>query len=222
MTSIYLVRHGQASFGKKDYDNLSEIGEKQSFLLGEHFKKLKLNFDKIYVGTLKRQIQTSEQILKNYENKINIERTQLLNEYDVKSVLTGFVNGRELTYDELHNKKTHFNLLRNSVMAWSQNKFTYSVNETWDQFEKRAETFLNLFKETRKNNILVISSGGTISMMLRLLLNLPSDQFANFHFQIYNSSYSKIKINENGMALSLFNCINHLEMELNSDIITYV
>ena len=75
MTSIYLVRHGQASFGKKDYDNLSEIGEKQSFLLGEHFKKLKLNFDKIYVGTLKRQIQTSEQILKNYENKINIETT---------------------------------------------------------------------------------------------------------------------------------------------------
>ena len=43
MTSIYLVRHGQASFGKKDYDNLSEIGEKQSFLLGEHFIKLKLN-----------------------------------------------------------------------------------------------------------------------------------------------------------------------------------
>ena len=42
MTSIYLVRHGQASFGKKDYDNLSGIGEKQSFLLGEHFKKLKL------------------------------------------------------------------------------------------------------------------------------------------------------------------------------------
>ena len=221
MTSIYLVRHGQASFGKKDYDNLSEIGEKQSFLLGEHFKILKLNFDKIYVGTLKRQIQTSEQILKHYENKINIERTQLLNEYDVKSVLTGFVNGRDLSYDELHNKKTHFSLLRNSVMAWSQNKIAYS-NETWDQFEKRAETFLNLFKETKKNNILVISSGGTISMILRLLLNLPSDQFANFHFQIYNSSYSKIKINENRMALSLFNCISHLEMERNSDIITYV
>ena len=222
MTSIYLVRHGQASFGKKDYDNLSETGRKQSFLLGEHFKRLKLNFDKIYVGTLKRQIQTSEQILKNYDNKIYIERTPLLNEYDVKSVLTGFVNGRDLTYDELHNKKKHFSLLRNSVMAWSENKITYSVNETWDQFEKRAETFLNLFKETKKNNILVISSGGTISMILRLLLNLPSNQFANFHFQIYNSSYSKIKINETGMALSLFNCISHLEMDGNSDIITYV
>ena len=54
-------------------------------------------------------------------------------------------------------------------MAWSENKITYSVNETWDQFEKRAETFLNLFKETKKNNILVISSGGTISMILQVI-----------------------------------------------------
>ena len=59
-------------------------------------------------------------------------------------------------------------------------------------------------------------------MILRLLLNLPSDQFANFHFQIYNSSYTKLKISEIGMALSLFNCISHLEMGDNSDIITYV
>ena len=59
-------------------------------------------------------------------------------------------------------------------------------------------------------------------MILRLLLNLPSGQFSNFHFQIYNSSYSKIIINEIGMAISLFNCISHLEMDGNSDIITYV
>ena len=26
MTDIYLVRHGQASFGEKDYDNLSKLG----------------------------------------------------------------------------------------------------------------------------------------------------------------------------------------------------
>ncbi|KCX77757.1 hypothetical protein J532_4387, partial [Acinetobacter baumannii 940793] len=27
MTTIYLVRHGQASFGKSNYDELSENGE---------------------------------------------------------------------------------------------------------------------------------------------------------------------------------------------------
>ena len=34
MRLIYLVRHGQASFGKRDYDALSELGHEQSRLLG--------------------------------------------------------------------------------------------------------------------------------------------------------------------------------------------
>ena len=34
MSNIYLVRHGQASFGAADYDQLSELGLRQSALLG--------------------------------------------------------------------------------------------------------------------------------------------------------------------------------------------
>ena len=30
MRLLYLVRHGQASFGKRDYDALSELGHEQS------------------------------------------------------------------------------------------------------------------------------------------------------------------------------------------------
>ena len=90
MTIIHLVRHGQASFGKEDYDNLSEIGVKQAFLLGQYFKTLNLKFDKIFVGTLKRQIQTYKQIIKSYDTSIEHESTPLLNEYDVKSVLMGY------------------------------------------------------------------------------------------------------------------------------------
>jgi phosphohistidine phosphatase SixA len=30
MAQLYLVRHGQASFGAADYDKLSDIGHKQS------------------------------------------------------------------------------------------------------------------------------------------------------------------------------------------------
>ena len=38
MTSIYLIRHGQASFGKAEYDCLSELGEQQARHLGAGFK----------------------------------------------------------------------------------------------------------------------------------------------------------------------------------------
>ena len=224
MTTIYLVRHGQASFGKEDYDNLSEIGLKQAFLLGQYFKTLNLNFDKIFVGTLKRQIQTYKQIIKSYDTVIDYESTPLLNEYDVKSVLMGFVNGRSLTKDELHDKKTHFNLLRNAVTAWSENKVFNDISETWNEFDGRAQKFLNITNKNKykSKSILVVSSGGTISMILKQILSLPSSQFVNFHFQIFNSSLTKIIINEFGMSLSLFNSIAHLDHRKDSNLITYV
>ena len=222
MTIIHLVRHGQASFGKEDYDNLSEIGLKQAFLLGQYFKTLNLKFDKIFVGTLKRQIQTYKQMIKSYNTSIELESTPLLNEYDVKSVLMGFVNGRSLTKDELHDKKIHFKLLRNAVTAWSENKISHNVNETWNEFDERAQKFLKIINKGKSKSILVVSSGGTISMILKQILSLPSSQFVNFHFQIFNSSYSKIIISEFGMSLSLFNSIAHLDHQKNSDLITYV
>jgi broad specificity phosphatase PhoE len=38
MASIYLIRHGQASFGAQDYDKLSELGRRQATLTGEYLR----------------------------------------------------------------------------------------------------------------------------------------------------------------------------------------
>lgn len=40
MTTIYLIRHGQASFGAKSYDQLSPNGELQAKLLGQYFNRI--------------------------------------------------------------------------------------------------------------------------------------------------------------------------------------
>ncbi|MFP3608465.1 histidine phosphatase family protein, partial [Paraburkholderia sp. SIMBA_053] len=37
MAELYLVRHGQASLGADDYDQLSDAGEQQGIWLGEYF-----------------------------------------------------------------------------------------------------------------------------------------------------------------------------------------
>ena len=37
MGTLYLVRHGQASFGADDYDVLSPLGHQQALRLGEDF-----------------------------------------------------------------------------------------------------------------------------------------------------------------------------------------
>ena len=58
MGTLYLVRHGQASFGADNYDQLSARGLQQSIRLGEYFAHKGLQFEAALTGTLQRQIQT--------------------------------------------------------------------------------------------------------------------------------------------------------------------
>ncbi len=58
MGTLYLVRHGQASFGADDYDKLSALGHRQSVRLGEHFALKGLRFDAVMAGTLRRHLET--------------------------------------------------------------------------------------------------------------------------------------------------------------------
>ena len=57
MGTLYLVRHGQASFGAADYDQLSDLGHKQSVRLGEYFAHKGIHFDGLIAGTLRRHKQ---------------------------------------------------------------------------------------------------------------------------------------------------------------------
>ncbi len=58
MGTLYLVRHGQASFGAEDYDQLSALGQRQSVRLGEYLGGKALKFDAVLTGTLRRHAQT--------------------------------------------------------------------------------------------------------------------------------------------------------------------
>ena len=53
MGSIYLIRHGQASFGADDYDVLSATGVRQAAVLGEHLAALGIGFDRCLSGDLR-------------------------------------------------------------------------------------------------------------------------------------------------------------------------
>ena len=73
MSKIYFFRHAQASLGSDNYDVLSEKGELQALELGKYLISKKYYFDKIYVGTLRRQQHTYEIISEVYKkNKLNI------------------------------------------------------------------------------------------------------------------------------------------------------
>ena len=87
MGTLYLVRHGQASFGAEDYDNLSELGHRQSVRLGEYFAGKGLEFDTVLTGTLKRHAQTWSGIAQGAGLTLQPTLWPGLNEYDSEAVI---------------------------------------------------------------------------------------------------------------------------------------
>ena len=87
MGTLYLVRHGQASFGADDYDVLSDLGYRQALRLGEYFKYKGISFDAAFTGTLRRQVKTFDGICAGAG--LPLQATQLagLNEYDSDAVI---------------------------------------------------------------------------------------------------------------------------------------
>ena len=60
MATIYLVRHGQASFGAENYDQLSAMGQQQARVVGQYFRDCGIHLDAAYSGDLWRQRETAE------------------------------------------------------------------------------------------------------------------------------------------------------------------
>src|SRR5688572_31392492 len=94
MSTLYLVRHGQASFGTDNYDRLSSTGREQAQELGRYFAGLAAQgdrIDRIYSGSLQRQTETADIIataLGDSTPPISIEPA--FDEYDSDVILHAF------------------------------------------------------------------------------------------------------------------------------------
>ncbi|MBL9124217.1 MAG: histidine phosphatase family protein, partial [Planctomycetaceae bacterium] len=59
MSTLWVVRHGQASFFEADYDRLSAVGEEQARRLGWQWARRKLVFDQVHCGPRVRHAETA-------------------------------------------------------------------------------------------------------------------------------------------------------------------
>ena len=95
MGQLILVRHGQASFGAEDYDQLSDLGTRQGHRLGEYWREASqspersdaLQFDAVLMGSLKRHRQTWEAIAEGARLQMTPEVWPGLNEYDSHALI---------------------------------------------------------------------------------------------------------------------------------------
>ena len=223
MSEFYLVRHGQASFGADNYDQLSELGYQQALWLGQHLKERDIKFDRVVLGSMARHQQTAENICKGLEVDIPFDVHEGLNEYDfhrlVKTYLQQFP---EQAPSEDADHRDFYRVLKKALQLWSKDELNGDIPETWSNFQQRVRSALNEVQNCeRSKRTLVVSSGGPIAMSMCQVLNLADEMMIQLNLQVKNTSFSQFFYNAKSIQLASFNCTSHLETAWRKDAITF-
>ena len=213
MAELYLVRHGQASFGAADYDRLSERGEQQSVWLGEYFARQDIVFDRVICGTLRRHEQTVDGILRGMGmSGPAVEQHAGLNEYDFQGLFAALGEDfPELTQLASGSMRDHYRALKQVLHLWSDDKIRGPLPETWAAFQQRVADARAAIQAGGGQRVLAISSGGPIAVTAQQVLAAPPASAIALNLQIRNSSVSQYFFNAESFQLATFNGIPHLD-----------
>ena len=188
MGNLYLVRHGQASFGAADYDNLSELGYRQSVRLGEYLAGKGLQFEAVITGTLRRHAQTWAGIAQGAELTHTPLEWPGLNEYDSEAVIKAIHPGPLAKPDTPEMYRHHFRLLRDGLTQWMNGVVSPQGMPSYDDFVRGITGALDHVRKTHTGNVLLVSSGGPISTAVGHILGTTPETTIELNLRIRNSS----------------------------------
>ena len=221
MGQLYLVRHGQASLGADDYDQLSPLGMQQSHRLGEHWRTQGVVFDAVITGALKRHAQT----LAGIQQGMGTHHTALvwpgLNEYDSEAVIRAIHPGELPKPDSAENYKQHFRLLRDGLTQWMAGVVSPKGMPSYVDFLEGVTSALDHIRRTCDGNVLLVSSGGPIATAVAHVLRASPETSIELNLRIRNSAVSEFSFNPKRYHLMSFNHVTHLETPEYKDWITF-
>lgn len=215
MAELLIVRHGQASFGADNYDELSDLGRQQSRALGETLRGLDWIPDRMITGSLMRQKQTLEEM--GFADAGDVHSGW--NEYDFHDLLHSRYGGQAPS-DVITDRKTHFRALKETLAEWQLGGIS-QARESWDQFCNRVEQARLSAISTGAERVLVVSSGGAIARLVAASLSMPNDQMIALNLQIKNTSTSRFVFSKEKFFLHEFNSVPHFHNLERAALMTY-
>lgn len=221
MGTLYLVRHGQASFGAADYDQLSELGRKQSERLGQYWRERGLRFDAVLTGTLRRHAQTWAGIAAGagYDNEVLAMAG--LNEYDSEAVIAAIHPQPLQKPDTPEMYRHHFRLLRDGLRQWMNGVVSPRGMPSYADFLAGVTGTLEHVRKNFDGNVLIVSSGGPISTAVGHVLGTTPETSIELNLRIRNSALTEFDYNPKRCTLLSFNTLPHLDHPDLADWISY-
>lgn len=232
MTTIYLIRHGQASFGAESYDKLSPNGELQAILLGQYFNQILKEAPYVVAGSMQRHQQTATLALAQCFPEVEFETDQAWNEFNHQQVFAQYeprFNQPHLLKQDVENEinpRAYLaKIFEGAIGRWTGGEYHHEYDESWPHFKNRVESALqNLCDElakTKPRYAVVFTSGGVISVVAGKLLELNPNRTFTLNWAITNASMTTLRLVGNEPQLLSLNEHHFIKAE-NSQLLTWI
>ncbi|SOE98824.1 Broad specificity phosphatase PhoE [Burkholderia sp. OK233] len=238
MGQIFLVRHGQASFGKDDYDCLSELGHSQAKLLGRWFNSCGLPLERVIAGGMQRHFQTAKTCVAAWgdtnalQDDDPLEIDERLNEFDHVDVIDVYRNAALETSKEFDEHMVNQSAIPFeewkriwglAMERWMSSASDASYKETWSAFRRRCLDAFDMLTdgEHPAKTVAAFTSGGPIAAICQSLLHLDDRATRELIWSLANTGVTRLLFTKGRRGLGSLNSTAHVDWARAPNMLTY-
>lgn len=220
MSRIILVRHGQASWGKRDYDRLSDLGHEQARVVGRELAARGVEPCRVISGSMLRQRETAAGIVEGAGWSRDPVTHPGWNEYEHAAVLTAYKPAyRSMTVMKadlartMRPRKAFDEMYAVATDRWVAGENEADYDEPFSAFGERVLDALDSVVDDmgRGETAVVVSSAGAISWVVASLLGGGAPTWTSLQRVMANASLTTLSVGATGPVLRTFNDMSHLE-----------
>lgn len=226
MSTLTLVRHGQAEPFQRENAALTALGKAQAAKLAQFWLRNETRFDEVYCGMLPRQART-EGVVAEYFRAAGqpwpeVRADRSWNEYDAPGVLQHLVPadprlaGLAADFEKARSgpdeKRTFQRMFEAAMLCWLEQKASTNGVEPWAAFRDRLSGAIRRIMDgPPSRRIVVFTSGGPIGFTLQFALQAPPRSFLDVNWRIRNCSVTEFVFDRDRLTPDSFNGVWHLD-----------
>jgi broad specificity phosphatase PhoE len=210
MSSLTLIRHGQAKAFERDASGLTPGGEAQARKLASFWLKHGVGFDEVYSGTLARQVQTERLVAECFQEAgvpwPAAARDAAWNEYDASHIVTA--PAVPFGHEEYRRFQSMFEA---AMLQWLEGSAADGA-EPFAAFRDRVTGAIGrMMAGPSGRRVAVFTSGGPIGFTVNFAMRGPDRSFLELNWRIRNCSLTELVFSQRRLTLDSFNHVSHLE-----------
>lgn len=234
MSTLYLIRHGQASFGSDHYDRLSDLGRRQAEVLGHYLRDHGIHLDAAYSGSLQRQQDTALLALASQPEAPVLQVDPRFNEVNNDEQIHHLtpVVAREQPHIQtlvdtgLKRSKDYQKVIEAVFNHWTSAACDEPRIQSWPDYRDQVMAGLRevMAAHGSGKTVAVFTSGGTIATAVSQVLGLDGSHAYRFYEPIFNASVTQFFYSGDKVSLSYFNDRSFLQVlggQRGEDLVTY-